>query len=491
MARRPNLVFIFSDRQRFDTMRCYGNDWIKTPNLNALADQSLVFENTYVTQPVCAPARSSIMTGLYPHAAEMPRNKLVLPQGAKTIAEMASADYRRAYFGKWHLGDEVVRQHGFDEWVSIIDAMWEQYTKEEYRSRSSDYHQFLLQNGFEPDENTPVGKLFSDQMRYRLPPEYHMASFLADRAAAFIEENRDRPFILYVAFLEPHPPFTGPFNHLYDPEEMPVEPTFLKKPEGASLFNRARADFYNQIEFDGHDLSTEAGWRRLRANYLGNVTLVDNAVGKIVGAVDGAGLADDTIVLFTSEHGDLVGTHAMLEMRTFYEEAAKVPLMMRIPWLTGEQRMIGGNFGQIDLVPTLLDLLGEPIPKHLQGQSRAAVLRGEATLEGNDVFIQHNGIGDRDLGKSQSSTMRMLGGLSSETINLLCTLPWRSVVTGDRWKLNLCAGDQCELFDLNTDRYEERNLFNDPAQKDRIRSMAARIRLWQHHTGDDAPLPSV
>ncbi len=165
----------------------------------------------------------------------------------------------------------------------------------------------------------------------------------------------------------------------------------------------------------------------------------------------------------------------MLEMRTFYDHAAKVPMLMRLPWLNQGHRMIGGNLGQIDLVPTLLDLLGEPIPEGLHGVSRADVLRGEATLDANDVFMEHNGVGDRDLG--------------NPVVNLLGAQPWRSVVTPDRWKLNLCANDQCELFDLNNDPYEETNLFNDPAQRDRIRIMAAKIRLWQLEVNDTAPLP--
>ena len=96
----PNLVFIFSDRQRFDTLRVYGNDWIRTPNINTLADESVVFRNCYVTQPVCAPARSSIMTGLYPHTAGVPRNLTAMPPEIQTVAQMVSEDYRTAYFGK-------------------------------------------------------------------------------------------------------------------------------------------------------------------------------------------------------------------------------------------------------------------------------------------------------------------------------------------------------------------------------------------------------
>jgi hypothetical protein len=107
----------------------------------------------------------------------------------------------------------------------------------------------------------------------------------------------------------------------------------------------------------------------------------------------------------------------------------------------------------------------------------AGALTGERNLKDHVAFMEWNGIGDRNLG--------------NPSINLMATLPWRSVVTGDRWKLNLCAGDQCELFDLNTDPYEENNLFDVPEHRDRIRDMAAKIRLWQHETGDTVPLPSV
>jgi len=166
-----------------------------------------------------------------------------------------------------------------------------------------------------------------------------------------------------------------------------------------------------------------------------------------------------------------------MEMRTFYEEAAKVPLIIRAPMHTKEAKLIDGNFGQIDLVPTLLDLLGQDIPEHLQGTSKSDVIKGKADLKGNEVFMEHNGIGDRNLG--------------TPAINMLNNMQWRSIVTGDRWKLNLCATDQCELFNLNEDPFEENNLFNNPEHKDRVRIMAAKIRMWQYETGDHAALPDV
>jgi arylsulfatase A-like enzyme len=498
LAERRNLVFILTDRQRFDTMRCYGNDWIQTPHLNALAEQSVVFEHAYVTQPVCAPARSSIMTGLYPHASGVPRNQLVMPDHVQTLAEMVSDEYYRGHVGKWHLGNEIIRQHGFNEWVSFIDTLWRDHPRTEHLGLFSDYHEFLLQKGLEPDLDAPGGKIFSDTLRGNLPVNLQMASFVTSKAVDFIERNSGRPFILYVSLLEPHPPFARPHKDVYDPATLPVDPTFLKKPKGASLFNRVRSDYYMSMsslgedaiqESEGYDLTTETGWRRLRANYFGNVTPIDNAVGNIVGALGRTGIADDTAIVFTSEHGDMMGSHAMLNMRNFYEAASRIPLLIRVPWLMANGTMIPGNFSQIDLVPTLLGILGEPVPDHLQGVSRAEVLQGDATLEDSDVVIQLNGLPYRDMMRAASSsgTARR----QRELINHLNTLPRRSIVTADRWKLNLSVADEGELFDLNADPNEFDNLFANPSHQDRIRHMAVKLRLWQNETGDSAPLPSV
>ena len=118
MADRHNLVVILSDQQRYDTMACYGNDWIQTPRLNALADESFVFEAPYVTQPVCTPSRVSLLTGLYPHAAGPIMNKMRLDPDIPVIAEMVSEEYHCGYYGKWHLGYALAPQHGFTDWVS-------------------------------------------------------------------------------------------------------------------------------------------------------------------------------------------------------------------------------------------------------------------------------------------------------------------------------------------------------------------------------------
>ena len=361
MPDRPNLVFIFSDQQRYDTLACYGNEWIQTPRLNALADQSFVFEAAYVTQPVCTPARASIMTGLYPHAAGPIVNKMNLPADVPTIAEMVSDEYHCGYYGKWHLGDDVIAQHGFHEWVSAEDGHRPQYTGRQHLGLMSDYHRYLVEQGYEPQTEVAGARIFDAWQRAQLPEDHQMAPFLGARAAEFIDRNSQRPFILYVSTFEPHPPYFGPLNDLYDPDQVPVGPAFLQKPQGAALVNRARADYFLQYlstgrdpESDrymtesaavGNDVASVDGWRRLRARYMANITLVDRMVGSITDALERNGLADSTVVVFTSEHGEMAGDHGMLEKRSFYEEASRVPLLMRVPWLSASQRSVDGSCG--------------------------------------------------------------------------------------------------------------------------------------------------
>jgi arylsulfatase len=488
MPDRPNILFILTDQQRYDSLACYGNEWAQVPTLNRLADESFVFESAYVTQPVCTPSRASIMTGLYPQSTGLHRNNIPLPEDVPVIAEMAPDDYYCAHFGKWHLGNDTIRQRGFDHWVSVEDFHRPRYTKREYRHVEADYNAHLRKHGIEP----PSWKVSYEGWvaGANLPEEMTQAGFLGESASEFIREypsggHGNQPLLMYLNFFEPHPPYTGPFNDLYDPATLPVGPAFLRKPETGSLVNRLRADYYmngglNPLGAAGgdfHDTTTEEGWRKLRAQYFANVTLVDRQLAKVFAALVESGMWDNTVIVFTSEHGEMGGDHGMLEKRSLYEEASRVPLLMRVPGMIETQKRIAGSFGHVDLVPTLLELMGADAPSHLQGRSVMSVLRGDESLAERPAFVQWNGMGDRNLG--------------TPSINRMVSVPWRSVVTGDRWKLNLSPGDQCELYDLSADPAEQENLFDRPEHRDRIREMAAMIRMWQQDTGDTMPLPPV
>ena len=149
--RRPNIVFLFSDQQRYDTMSCYGADYMDVPNLDALADESFVFQNAYVSQPVCTPARATIMTGLYPHTAGPIVNMINLPESTKVISEMISDDHYKGYMGKWHLGNDIERQHGFNVWRSSEDGHGTGYTHAQLNNETSTYTEYLVSKGHTPD----------------------------------------------------------------------------------------------------------------------------------------------------------------------------------------------------------------------------------------------------------------------------------------------------------------------------------------------------
>jgi arylsulfatase len=473
---RPNLLYILTDQQRYDTMACYGNSQIDTPNLNRLADESFCFEHAYVTQPVCSPARASLMTGFYPHACGITRCNIPLPEDLPTLAEMLPDEYACAHMGKWHLGDEIFAQHGFDRWVGSEDVYRRFYSSPELLDHLSGYHHFLAAAGFEPDAENLGQKVYSRHMAASLDESYTKAAFLGQRAVQFLDRVGDRPFFLVVSYLEPHPPHTGPFNDYYDPSSLPVGPNFRRKPAANTpLLNRVMAAYYAESEEYGIDLRTEAGWREVRARYWGNITLVDRSVGAILNALEANGLAENTIVVYTSDHGEMAGDHSILGKTVMYEEAVRVPLLLRAPALGRQGRRIPGNISQIDLLPTLLDLLGEPILDGLQGVSRAPVLGGTAHLAENPVFIEWN----------QQDGHPLPG---EAEVNREMRTPWRSVITPDRWKLNLSAHDQCELYDLDGDPAELVNLYDDPGQQGRVRATTQLIVQWQAEFGDPVPV---
>ena len=476
MAQRPNLLLIWTDEQRADTMACYGNDYIRTPNLNRLAERSFVFENAYCAQPVCTPSRGTVLTGLWPHTHRSTTNNVRLGSDVRTIAEMVDPEYRRAYFGKWHLGDEIVAQHGFDEWISTEDDMYRAYySKKEYLDRRSDYHHYLIEQGFATDAQIDGADVFSRPFAAVMAERYTKAAFLGRNAASFLrDQTADRPFMLSVNFLEPHMPFMGPLNHLHDPDEVPVGPSFCVPPP-ANASNKAH-QMWERFRDQGHSvhpLKTEADFRRLRANYYGLTSLVDNAVGEIFDALEASGQADRTIVVFTSDHGDMMGDHGLLTKGIMYEEAVHIPLLVRVPWATEAARRIPGRISQIDLAPTLLDLMEHEVPEHLQGRSRRNVLEGTSDLGDNDVFIEWN-----------QGTADVI-----ETADRTDVTWWRTIIDRTGWKLDLAVNDRSELYDLNNDPHELKNLFDAPEQKARVAALSEKLRGWQAATGDVLPLP--
>ena len=491
----PNLVFLFTDEQRFDTLAAYGNARIEMPNLNRLARTSTVVERAYVTQPVCTPSRASLLTGLTPHTSGCTENNVPLPADIPTLAErLASGDYATGYFGKWHLGDEIFAQHGFAQWRSIEDGYHRYYSPGRDQAARSTYHQWLVAQGLSPKD----GKRFSRNEAARLPEKFGKPAYLAQEASRFIRDHRGGPFCLFVNFLEPHMPFFGPRDDQYGPDDVTLPPNFNHPPTAdqplkARLFARA----YRERGHGPYPLKTEGDWRTLISNYWGLCSLVDTHVGTILAALDEADLSDRTIVVYTSDHGDMMGSHRLLAKCVMFEEAVRVPLLVRLPGQR-EGRRLAGPLSQIDLVPTLLDLMGQPVPARLEGVSRRALLEGRSRVgrqtvaPPDDVFIEWNG---PDSGVAADAIRRVelpdsvVGEVTPKEAAEAVTDPVRSIVTADGWKFNCSPRGDHELYDLNRDPIEVQNLAFLTEMQPTMAALLGRLRAWQQRTGDKVNLP--
>jgi len=489
---QPNLLFLFTDEQRADTMAAYGNEKIEAPNLNRLSEHSTVFERAYVTQPVCTPSRSTILTGLYPHTNGCVANNIPLREETPCLPELLTRnDYACAYHGKWHLGDEIFCQHGFDEWVSIEDGYRGYYSEGRPADARSSYHQWLTANGFTPKS----GEYFGRGEATRLPEPYGKPAFLAQEASRFIRQNRERPFVLFVNFLEPHMPFFGPRDGQYPPASVDLPPNFESPPTADNhLKSRALQRRYQEKGF-GMPLETGEDWRKLISNYWGLCSLVDTHVGTILGTLEECGLYDDTIIVYTSDHGDMMGSHRLLAKCVMYEEATRVPLLVKLPGQKTSER-IAPPVSQVDLVPTLLDLMGEPVPTESTELEGSSLLTGPGDFGSGpqrDLFIEWNGpnSGAKELSSDDPlpEWLRELG--TREELSEAITDSIRTVVTPDGWKYNCSPRGDHELFNLTRDPYETINLAGRADLAPLRQDLTTRIRKWQEYTGDRVELPDA
>jgi len=471
--RKPNLLFIWTDEQRADTMAAYGNTKIHAPNLNKLAAESVVFERAYVTQPVCTPNRAAVMTGLWPHTSGCIKNNIPLPADVPCLPEMLSdPDYRTAYMGKWHLGDEIFAQHGFQEWISIEDGYSPHYSAGRDRNKRSDYHHFLVEHGYQPDSR---GK-FSRGFAARRPIEHCKPKFLELEACDFLRRHCDEPFMLYINFLEPHMPFFGPLDDEHDPEQVDLPANFSDPLEENEPL-RYRVKRESCQEKYGKD---EKALRSLIAKYWGLVTQVDRSVGAILDTLENLGLAENTIVVYTSDHGDMMGSHNLVTKSVMYEEAVRIPWLMRIPQLGMRQRVIANPVSQIDMVPTLLELLGCDRDARLDGRSLLPLIKTDRT-DRDHVYIQWNpnsGAISVKKGGTKLAGKEELKRVENESS--------RAVISPDGWKLCLSDVDKCQLFNLNEDPGETTNLFDSGRYKDVIARLTKKIHQWQETIADKA-----
>lgn len=396
---KPNIIFYFSDQQRADSAGCYGQKLPVTPNLDAVAKEGTLFENAFTCQPVCGPMRACLQSGVYASQNGCYRNDIALPTDTKGIAHyLTEAGYDTAYIGKWHLASDnehrlatkatpKERRGGYDYWRAA-DVL--EFTSHGY-------------NGYVFDEN--CNKL--DFKGYR-------ADKINDFAVEYIKKSHDKPFFMFVSQLEPH--------HQNDRLR-------FESPKGL------KSKFRN-YEVPGDLEGTLGDWRLQMPSYLACCNSVDTNFGKLIQALKDEGLYDNTVIIYTSDHGCHFRTRNMEYKRSCHENSIKVPLVITGGAFTGGGR-VSDLVSLIDLPATVLDIAGAEIPENFMGKSLIDKKGHES------VFIQ---ISESQIGRA---------------------------VRTDRWKYSVAAKnadkafadeytEDC-LYDLKNDPYEKKNLAADPA----------------------------
>jgi arylsulfatase A-like enzyme len=411
------------------------------------------------------------MTGTWPHINGCTRNSVPLDGRFRVFPElMQDHDYRTAYIGKWHLGEDGPAGRGFQHWISTDDH--------------GDYSNFLISKRIAPDKSN--GR-FSEVAISNLPIELSRPKFLEKHACDFIAKHHSDPFILVVGFVEPHSPYNGPLNDVNPLDEVALDLTAtLRESENLPLRYRLMRE-WQQAEalLDRQRLpiqlffgTTPDEYRSIKQRYLGLVTLVDESIGAVLGCLERHGITEHTIVMHTSDHGDSLGAHHLFGKETMFEEAARVPWLIRLPRQT-RPKMISHAVSHIDFVPTLLDLLGQPSHSQCAGKSLLPLIN-DATALANNVFLEWAPNRTKVKKGSRLARRRMIKRALEEST--------RTVVSPEGWKLCLRDKDLNELYNLRDDPFETRNLFSDAQYASVISRLSGEIQRWQRTSNDKLKL---
>jgi arylsulfatase A-like enzyme len=465
--RKPNLIVFLTDQQRADTIACAGSRKVYAPNLCKLASESVIFERAYVTQPLCVPSRASLLTGMWPHQTGCTKNGISLAPRFRTFAELIGEDsYYPAYMGKWQLGDEAKRQRGFRDWISTEGV--------------SDYSRFLDLRGYTADK--PDGS-FSERLVSQLPLDVSKPRFLEEHACEFIVKHRCDPFVLFVSFVEPHSPYNGPLNLGHALEDVELDATAVSPVNDNIPLRYKLMGEWQQAEaiLDRKRLPnlyffgvTPDEYRAMKQRYLGLVTMVDQSIGGILSCLEQAELLDETIVVHTSDHGDMLGAHHLFGKEVMFEEAVRVPYLVRLPSQRQGLRVVQ-SVSHIDFLPTILDLLGEPKPDQCAGKSLVPLLHGE-TMPPETIFMEWSPNRFKVMKGTKLAPRRMIKRAMNEST--------RALILPEGWKLCLRDQDLNELYNLQADPIEAHNLYYRPDYRAIIDRATHAILTWQQTTGD-------
>ncbi len=496
MSARPNIVLIVNDHQAYYRHGWDGGPRPLTPHFDRLAAEGIRFERSYCAAPLCGPSRRTLVTGLYPHNHRNYYNYSNAPYEHELyLTNLARAGYRNFYFGKWHAGAGTA-----------LDFDCEGFSMEDYGNPyiTPEYHDYLRQKNLPPAQHQIEFVFDSFVMNrefpalkagaaYRsdrywcgehatgittTPKESHEAFFLADMACEQLEtlsaaNDGDQPFHLRLDFWGPHQPFfpTQEFAEMYDAEDIPVYGSFADSLAGKPALYWQEP--HDRLTDENGRFATPSNlgwgeWQRIIARAYAHITMVDAAGGLVLDKLEELGLADNTLVIWTADHGDALGSHGGRFDKGSYltEEVLRVPLALRYPSRIAPGQTSDALACGTDIAPTILDAAGLGFARPVDGESLLPLTFEVAEVAGAGAA-------------GRESLLVETYGHGFGTIE-----PGRALIKG-RFKLIAYQNHESELYDLEADPYELINLYTSAQHRDTISDMEAQLQAWLEKTGDE------
>lgn len=449
-ADQPNVLIVITDEHNFRTLGCYREQmspdqaemWgpgavVETPHIDRLANEGLICTRAYATAPVCTPCRAAMITGLYPHNTGAPQNNLYLKDDVPTLAKVLNQQgYRSSFVGKWHLGGP-----GKPEWAPEVDGGFQHTASMFNRGHWKKFEMTARGPAVAARDN-------KDKPTYNVDDadaKSFSTDFLTDSLLEFVNRKDDQPFFAVISYPDPHGPNTvrSPYDHMFDDLRFLPPRTYGRDdvPVPGWLAGGAK----NHARFRGEQMS----------KYFGMVKCIDDNFGRILAALEANKQLDSTIVLLTSDHGDLCYEHDRLNKGNPYEGSARVPMLIRYPSKLGKGSVYRQPVGSVDITPTVLGLAEVQAQAKFEGRDLSARLQSPAANAAEITFLRNAGT----------------------------SAGWLAAVD-DRYKLIVSVGDRPWLLDAETDPDELLNFFGRPGTADVTERLAKALLAYTKETND-------
>ena len=464
-ADRPNIVFILTDQFRFDCLSALNHPVVQTPNLDALAADSVLFTQGYCASMACGPSRSCMFSGRHTDTHRAYSNCIPYdPPDLPALPEfLRDAGYDTALVGKLHL-HPFDRTFGFSHFLRS-DSCYRNYYEDE--ATDSAYVKWLRESEYahRADEALRLSEedeasLSTDELRFMLGSDvfeegYHITPWTVRESVAYLRQRRHDPFFLNVSFFGPHQPYLcpGKWGTLYPAEEIPLPDDFYVRTADKPIFTHSKMQgFVNRRNEWGWD---EAMYRRILSAYYGNIAMIDWYVGTLFETLKEEGLWDSTLIVFTADHGDYMGQFRATYKGLPYEGSIHVPFIVRDPRAANRGRRDATVLNNMDLFATFLAAAGCEAPLDTESRDLTAVIAGDASSWENRTFFKH---------ASNSAIIRDHYKLMRDTVN---------------------GAPVYELYDLDARPLDGRNLVPDPAHAQVLAALRAELDPW--HADQESP----